>query len=349
MKKDLADKEYNTFLLDIKDRIRQAQYSALKAVNSELILLYWSIGEMIVAKQESAGWGKSVVENLARDLQNEFLGMKGFSVQNLWYMRQFYIKYRDNVKLQPLVGEISWTKNLVILSKCKNDLEREFYIRMTCKLGWTKDVLINNIENRSYEKYLMNQTNFDSTIPNKYQAQAKLAVKDEYTFDFLELSEQHSESDLEKALVNRIRKFLSEMGGDFCFIGNQYRLEIDGEEYFIDLLLYHRKLNCLIAIELKIGKFKPEYAGKMQFYLAALNDTVRTKAENSSIGIIICKQKNRTTVEYALQQIKQPIGVSTYKITPSLPENISRYLPSEKDIAKSIERLGSGPMEEDQQ
>ncbi|MBI2137408.1 DUF1016 domain-containing protein, partial [Candidatus Woesearchaeota archaeon] len=265
-----SNRGYADFLIQVKERIRKAQYDALKAVNKELISLYWDIGSMIVDKQEEFGWGKSIVENLAKDLQKEYPGIKGFSVQNIWYMRQFYVHYKDNAKLQPLVGEISWVKNIMILGKCKDDSEREFYIRMTRKFGWTKDVLINQIENKSYEKHLLNQNNFDKTLPEKYKIQAKLAVKDEYTFDFLELGEEHSEKELEKALAEKIKHFLTEMGGYFCFIGSQHRIEIEDEEFFIDLLLYHRKLKSLIAIELKIGDFKPEYAGKMQFYLSAL-------------------------------------------------------------------------------
>jgi predicted nuclease of restriction endonuclease-like (RecB) superfamily len=215
------------------------------------------------------------VENLAKDLQNEFPGIQGFSVGNLWRMRAFYLQYQSNEKLAPLVREISWSKNIVILEKCKDDSEREFYIRMTKKFGWTKNVLINQIENKAYEQYILNQTNFDKALPEKYSYQAKLAVKDEYTFDFLELGEEHSEKELEFALINKIRHFLTEMGGYFCFIANQYRIEIDDNEFFIDLLLYHRKLKCLVAIELKIGDFLPEYAGKMQFYLSALDDKVK--------------------------------------------------------------------------
>jgi len=200
-----------------------------------------------------------------------------------------------------MVGEISWTKNLVIMSKCKDNLQREFYIRMTRKFGWTKNVLIHQIENQSYEKTLLGQTNFDQTVPDDIRRQAKLAVKDEYTFDFLELGEDHLERELEKAILLKLEKFLLEMGGMFAFIGSQHRLEVDDEEYFIDLLLYHRALKCLVAVELKTGKFLPEYVGKMQFYLALLDDTVRMPDENPSIGIILCKTKNQTIVEYALR------------------------------------------------
>ena len=331
--------EYSSFLIDIKHRIADAQYSALKTVNKELINLYWDIGKKIVEKQEEFGWGKSIVENLSKDLNNSFPGLKGFSTQNLWYMRQFYLIYRNNSKLQPLVGEISWAKNLIILSKCKDDLEKEFYLKMVKKFGWTKDVLINQIENKSYEKYLINQTNFDKTLPEEYKEQAKLAVKDEYIFDFLEIGEQHSEKNFEYALITKVRNFLSEMGANFCFVGSQYKIEVDGEEYFLDLLLYHRKLRALIALELKIGKFKPEYAGKMQFYLSALDERVKIEEENSSIGIIICKEKSRTTVDYALRDTNKPIGVATYKITSALPKNLIKYFPSKKDIENKLEIL----------
>ena len=331
--------EYYLFFNEIKQRIKTAQYDALKAVNKELIAMYWDIGEKISEKQSKLGWGKSVVENLADDLQKEFPGMQGFSVQNIWYMRQFYQEYSKNPKLQPLVGEISWTKHIVILGRCKDDLEREFYIRMTRRMGWTKNVLIHQIENNTYEKTLVNQTNFKKTLPEKIQKQAKLAVKDEYTFDFLELAEEHSERELEQAILSRINKFLIEMGGAFTFVGSQFRMEIDGKEYFIDILLYHRHLKSLIAVELKIGEFKPEYAGKMQFYLSALDSMVKIKGENPSIGIIMCKDKKRTTVEYALRDTKKPIGVSAYKIIGNLPANLRNELPSPEKIAELINEI----------
>lgn len=244
--------------------------------------------------------------------------------------------YKDNKKLAPLVQEIGWSKNIIIMEKCNDNLEREFYIKMTKKFGWTKNVLIHQIENQSYEKYLLNQTNFDKALPEKYKHQAKLAVKDEYTFDFLELGDEHCERELEIEILNNIRKFLIEMGGYFAFIGNQYRIEVEGEEFFLDLLLYHRKLQCLVAVELKIGKFKPAYAGQMQFYLSALNDKVKLEEENPSIGIIICKSKVRTVVEYALKDVSKPIGVSTYKISKELPKEIKKYLPSPKEIEKRL-------------
>ena len=331
--------EYPRLLTEIKERIRSAQYEALKAVNRELVGLYWDIGRMIVERQELGGWGKSVVERLSADLRREFPGVSGFSVQNLWYMRQFYSEYHGDERLQPLVGEIAWTHNLVVMSKCKDPLEREFYIRMTRKFGWSKNVLVHQIDNRSYEKSLLGQTNFDRALTPELRAQAKLAVKDEYAFDFLELGEEHSERELERALIARIEDFLRAMGGMFAFMGSQYRLEVDGDEYFIDLLLFHRRLKALVAVELKIGKFVPEFVGKMQFYLTALDRQVCQEGENPSIGIILCKEKNRTVVEYALHDAGKPIGVATYEITRTLPKALEGQLPSPEDIARLLEDL----------
>ncbi len=329
-------KEFTSFVNEIKNKILSSQYEALKKVNKELIDLYWSIGKNIVEKQQQHNWGKSVVKNLSLELQKEFVGIKGFSERNLWNMRTFYIEYKENKKLQTLSAQIGWSHNVLIFQKCKDDLQREFYIKSVIKLGWTYRVLDNQIDNQTYEKYLLNQTNFDNTLPKKYKHQAKFAVKDEYNYDFLELSDNHNEYELEIGLINKIREFLTQMGTDFTFVANQYRLEVGDEEYFIDLLLYHRRLKSLIAIELKIGSFKPEYAGKMSFYLSVLNDKVKLEDENASIGIIICKEKNRTVVEYALKETNQPIGVATYKTTKTLPKNFKEYLPTTKEIEENL-------------
>lgn len=323
--------------MEIKQRIRSAQYEALKAVNREMINLYWDIGQIIVTQQQGASWGKSVVEQLAKDLQAEFPGISGFSAANLWRMRLFYESYVNNEKLAPMVREIGWSHNLVIVEKCKDDLEREFYIRMTRKFGWTKNVLIHQIENQTYEKTLLNQTNFDKTVPAEIRNQLKLAVKDEYTFDFLELADEHSERQLEQAILARVEPFLQEMGGRFTFVGSQYRLEVGDKEFFIDLLLYHRQLKCLVAIELKTGEFLPEYVGKMQFYLAALDDLSRFPDENLSIGIILCKSKDKTIVEYALRESNKPIGIATYKLFSTLPQELKNQLPAPEQVAKLLE------------
>lgn len=337
----VTDTTYKSFVQTIKTMVSQAQYEALKKVNKELIDLYRNIGQAINEKQAELGWGKSVVEQLAKDLQAELPGVKGFSARNLWNMRNFHLEYKENPFLQTMSAEISWSKNVLIMTKCKDPKEQEFYMKMTQKFGWTYNLLTNQVEAGIYNKYLSNQTNFDSTIPEKIQSQAKLAVKDEYTFDFLELTVEHSERELELGLLKNIRKFLLELGGDFCFIANQHRLEVAGEEFFIDLLLYHRRLRALIAIELKTGKFLPEYAGKMSFYLTALNEKMKYEDENPAIGIIICKSKNRTIVEYALKNNNQPIGVGTYTIQDQLPSELQKYLPSQAELISSIEDFES--------
>ncbi|MDO8474729.1 MAG: PDDEXK nuclease domain-containing protein [Candidatus Rokubacteria bacterium] len=328
---------YGALLGEIKERIHRAQYAALRAVNKELVVLYWDIGQTIVRRQKGRSWGKTVVERLAGDLQAAFPGIGGFSASNLWRMKAFYETYASSGKLAPLVREISWSHNLVIIEQCADPLEREFYIRMTKKFGWTKNVLIHQVENQSYEKTLLGQTNFDRAVTPAIRAQAKLAVRDEYTFDFLELGDEHSERELERALIARIEHFLRAMGGMFAFVGSQFRLEVDGEEFFIDLLLFHRRLKSLVAIELKIGKFQPEFVGKMQFYLTALDRQVREADENPSIGIILCKEKNRTVVEYALYDARKPIGVATYRLVKRLPRELKGMLPSPEEIAKLLE------------
>ncbi len=261
---------YRSLLGEIKARIRSAQLAALRSVNRELIELYWDIGRLIVQRQEGETWGRRIVENLAADLRLEFPGVSGFSAANLWRIKNFYEEYRHDQKLAPLVREISWSKNLVIFERCKKSAEREFYIRRVAQFGWTKNVLIHQIENQTYRKTLLNQTNFEAALPEELRNQAKLAVKDEYTFDFLELGDEHTERQLEQAILAKLEPFLLEMGGMFSFIGSQYRVEVSGREYFIDLLLFHRRLRALVAVELKIGEFQPEYVGKMRFYLAGV-------------------------------------------------------------------------------
>lgn len=327
---------YEPLVNDIKGLIHKKQYQVLRAINAETINLYWEIGEEIYRQQEVNGWGKSIVQILSKELQKEFPGAKGYSAANLWRMRNFYLTYRDSEKLAPLVREISWSNNIIIMEKCKNDLQKEFYIQMAKQYGWTKRILTNFIEARTYEKYLLNQTNFDFTLPEERRTQAKLAVKDEYSFDFAELSAEYSEHELEMQLVNNIRAFLIEMGGDYAFIGNQYHLSIGNKDLYIDLLLFHRRLRSLIAIDLKIGEFEAEYAGKMQLYLTVLDEQIKLPDENSSIGIIICKSKDKTYVEYALKQSNAPIGVATYRLSDSLPEDMKKMLPEPEEIVRRL-------------
>lgn len=343
MNKDsLIPSDYGALLAAVKERVRSAQYSALKAVNTELVRLYWDIGRLIVERQRDAKHGLAIAEQLATDLRSEFPGVAGFSRRNIFYMREFFLNYRDEAKVQPLVAQIAWSHNLVIFQKCKGALEREFYLRMARKFGWSKSVLLHQIENQSYEKSMLGQTNFDRALTPKLRAQAKLAVKDEYTFDFLELADKHDERELERALIAKIEGFLRAMGGMFAFMGSQFRLEVEGNEYFIDLLLFHRRLRCLVAIELKIGAFKPEFVGKIQFYLTALDRQLRQRDENPSIGIILCKDKKRTVVEYAIHDARKPIGVATYQIRKTLPKSLAGQLPSPEKIAALMESFDQG-------
>jgi predicted nuclease of restriction endonuclease-like (RecB) superfamily len=331
--------DYHDFVKEIKEKIYNSQIKAMQAVNRELLALYTEIGRSIVEKQEQLGWGKSIIENLAKDLQDEFPGMRGFSSRNLWLIRSFYIEYKDSIKLQPLVAEISWSHNVILIEKCKDLLEREFYMILIKRYGWSKSILIHQIESGAYEKYLLNQTNFDKSLQEKYRHQAKLAVKDSYNFEFLDLSKEYDERELELGLINNIRGFLLEMGGDFSFMGNQFKLDVEGEEFFIDLLLYHRRLRSLVAIELKTTRFIPEYAGKMQFYLSVLDDKIRQEGENPSIGIIICKTKKRTVVEYALRNTGSPMGIAEYSLSKTLPNKLKGLLPSTDEIIESLSRL----------
>jgi len=329
------------FIASIKEKIRLAQYEALKEVNIQLIKLYWEVGKDISERQKES-WGESIVTVLSKELQKEFPGISGFSERNLWLMAQFYNEYHEVEFLQPLVAEISWTKHIAIMGKCKDNQERRFYIMSTKKFGWSKNVLIHQIENKTYEKYLLGQTSFDLALPVNIKNQAVLAVKDEYTFDFLDLADEHTERQLELALVNNVRSFLFEMGSQFTFIGNQYKLQVGKKEYFIDLLLYHRELKCLVAVELKIGEFLPEYKGKMEFYLSLLNDKVKLPHENDAIGIIICKEKDRIIVEYSLKTSSMPIGVSTYTTTARLPKDYKKLLPDGKAISQKLDSFFKG-------
>lgn len=328
------------FIHEVKNQIKSAQYRALQKVNIEQIQLYWNIGKTILERQQQYGWGKGIVEILAAELQKEFIGINGFSARNLWYMRNLYEQYYcSTLILQPLVAEIPWTHNILILEKCKNEHERFYYINMTKKFQWSKTLLINAIDNNHYENTLLSQTNFSETLEIQIAKNADLIIKDEYTFDFLNLSEPYSESQLEQAILSNIRIFLIELGGDFSFIGNQFPIKYDDKIFEIDLLLFHRELQCLVAIDLKIDEFKPEMAGKMNFYLSTLNKLVKKKHENPSIGIIICKSKNRTTVEFALQDISKPIGIATYTLNKELPKNLKAFFPSNQEFVDKIESI----------
>lgn len=320
----------------LKERIRAAQLDALRSVNRGQISLYTDIGRMIVERQQGNSWGKGIVDNLADDLRKEFPGANGFSAANLWRMKNFYEAYSGDEKLAQLVREIGWSHNISILEKCKSEQEREFYIRSCRKHGWSRSVLVHQIENQAFQRTMSSQTNFGVALDPAVSVHAQLAVKDEYTFAFLDLEDAHSERELERALTGRVEAFLQEMGNMFTFVGSQYKIQVGEREFFIDLLLYHRPLKALVALELKIGDFEPEYIGKMQFYLSVLDDTVRLPEEQPSIGIILCKSKDRLIVEYALKDATLPIGVSSYSVTPNVPIRLQGQLPSADQIASLL-------------
>lgn len=331
-----AENIYAELLSEIKQRVRKAQSAALRAVNTELIGLYWDIGRLIVERQQGESWGKSVVARLAHDLQAERPGVGGFSARNLWYMREFYTQYHGNPKLQPLVAEISWSHNLVILERCTTDLEREFYLKMTRRFGWSKRTLQAKIEAQTFRRTFASQANFEEVLNTPASTEIRLTLKDEYTFDFLDLADEHTERELETAILANVGPFLREMGGVFAFVGSQYPLEVGGQQYFIDLLLYNRALRALVPIELKRGQFLPEYVGKMQFYLAALDDLVRKPDEHASIGIILCKSRNKVVVEYALRESKRPIGVAGYHTVSELPRELESHFPSPDQLERLL-------------
>ncbi|NRT18377.1 putative nuclease of restriction endonuclease-like (RecB) superfamily [Hymenobacter sp. 9A] len=254
-------------------------------------------------------------------------------------MRSFFLEYRADEFLAPLVREISWTHNVLIFEKCKTSAERLYYLTQTRNNSWTKAVLEQQIRARAYDNTVLAQQNFAATLPPAQLPAATLALRDEYTFGFLALAPEHSEHELEQALLGNVRRFLIEMGGDFTFIGNQYRLELEGQEYFIDLLLFHRELQCLVAVELKVTEFRPEYAGKVNFYLSLLNETVRKPHEQPSIGIIICQSKQRTVVEFALRDVQKPIGVATYSLTDTLPAELRPFFPSNEELVLRLDAV----------
>jgi predicted nuclease of restriction endonuclease-like (RecB) superfamily len=251
--------EYEMLLGALKERIRSAQLDALRSVNREQISLYTDIGRMIVERQQGDSWGKGIVDNLADDLRKEFPGANGFSAANLWRMKNFYEAYGGDEQLAQLVREIGWSHNISILEKCKSEQEREFYIRSCRKHGWSRSVLVHQIENQAFQRTMSSQTNFGAALDPAVSLHAQLAVKDEYTFAFLDLEDAHSERELERALTGRVEAFLQEMGNMFTFVGSQYKIQVGEREFFIDLLLYHRRLQALVALELKIGEFEPEY------------------------------------------------------------------------------------------
>jgi predicted nuclease of restriction endonuclease-like (RecB) superfamily len=336
--------EYATLLEELKKDIQASRIRAVLAANREQIGLYWRIGKRIVQKQDKLGWGKSVVEQLSIDLKKEFPGALGFSTQNLWYMRQFYLEYQKNANLQRLIGEIPWGQNIEIFSKASSEQEREYYLRATAEMGWTRNVLLNQIKANAYARQTSGKLhNFKKALPAHHAEQAEKAIKDVYMLDFLDITEPVHERELERRMVIRIRDLLMELGLGFTFIGSQYKISSPGKEYYIDLLFFNRKINCLVAVELKSGPFEAEYVAKMGLYLSLLNEKVREKHENHPIGLILCAERDHVEVEYALQNTRKPMGVSEYQLTKSIPPALRKYLPDAEELSARIkEEIGKG-------
>lgn len=330
---------YQGFLAQATARIRQARTRAAQSVNKEAVSLYWWFGENIVQHQEQHVWGKSVVEHLSHDLKITFPDAKfGFSARNLWDMRRFYLAYKDYPKLRQLVAEIPWGQNLVILNKVKQEDERLYYLSAIKDQAWTRDILAAQINSNAYGRHCLSnkQHNFNTTLPQQLADQADQSMKDVYMFDMLGIAEPVIETEIERRMVEKIKDVILELGCGFSFIANQYRIVTPDSEYFIDLLFYNRKLQSLVALELKRTRFKPEHAGKMNFYLNLLDEFVKEPHENPSIGIILCGDHSRFDVEYALRGMDKPIGVAGYQLTKDVPERLKDALP---DVAQLEEKI----------
>ena len=330
----LENTKYATLLQSLKTEISTARIRAHLSVNKEMISLYWRIGNQILERQKQEGWGAKVIENISKDLRKEFPEMKGLSYQNISYMRQFSIEYTKATILQQAIGEIPWGHNITIFFKLKNNDQRIWYAEKTIENGWSRNVLSLQIQSNLYERDGRSINNFKSTLPSPQSDLAASIIKDPYNLEFLNIQGKFLESELEKKLIDNIRDFLLELGQGFAFIGNQYHIELEGEDYYLDMLLYHVKLKCYVVIELKTGKFKPEYAGKLNFYLNLMDRRVKDESDNPTIGIILCEEKRGITVEYAIEGINKPMGVSQFKLTESLPSDLAKYLPTPEDLTK---------------
>jgi predicted nuclease of restriction endonuclease-like (RecB) superfamily len=338
--------DYPRMLESIRERIAKSRVQAYRAANRELMSLYLFIGGEIAKRQNSEGWGKSVVERLSRDMQRMYPEMTGFSARNLWDMLKFYEEYGADAKLRQLVAEIPWGQNLLIMAKTKEPAQREYYLRATAEMGWSRNVLLHQIKSDAFGRHVTagKQHNFEKALPVHLAEQADKAMKDVYMLDFLGVTKPLLERELEQRMVTRIRDVMLEFGRGFAFIGNQYRVSSGKKDYFIDLLFFHRGLRCLVAVELKAGSFEPEHAGKMNFYLNLLDDHVRENDENPSIGLILCAERDHVDVEYALRGIDKPLGVAQYDLTKTLPPQLAKMLPDAKDVAREImKELGMKP------
>ncbi|MBS9783403.1 MAG: DUF1016 family protein [Pasteurella sp.] len=338
----VADSEYKNFIVEIKDKIKHSQLKAAISVNYELLHLYWELGELIVKKQQEYKWGEAFLKELSNDLKKEFPDMKGFSEQNLRSIRYWFSFYSEYLiglqavseleKVKNLVKSIPWGHNQRIMYKCQTVSEALFYVQKTIDNGWSRAVLEHQIESNLYVRNGKAITNFDNRLPEVQSDLAKQTLKDPYNFDFLTLSEHHNEKELENALTSQITEFLLELGAGFSYIGKQVHLKVGESDFYIDLLFYHVKLHCYVVVELKTEKFKPEFAGKLNFYITAVNKQLKTDYDNETIGILICKDKDNIVAEYSLNRIDQPIGVAEYEISEYLENKLKSSLPKIEDI-----------------
>jgi predicted nuclease of restriction endonuclease-like (RecB) superfamily len=333
--------DYAAWLAELKTRIHTAQQRATLAVNRELVLLYWQIGRDILDRQGREGWGAKVIERLAQDLRNAFPDMKGFSRANLMYMRAFAEAWPDAEIVQQAVGQLPWGHNLVLLTKLKTPEQRLAYARRAIEHGWSRNVLNIHIERRLLEREGKAITNFDARLPKPHSDLAHESLKDPYLFDFLGVGDEADERAIEDAIVHHITRFLLELGAGFAFVGQQVHIEVGGDDFFIDLLFYHLKLRCYVVIELKAGAFKPEHAGQLSFYLSAVDAQMKAAQDGPTIGLLLCKSKNKVVAEYALRDSSKPIGVAEYQLIEALPADLQTSLPS---IA-AIERALAGDVE----
>jgi predicted nuclease of restriction endonuclease-like (RecB) superfamily len=336
---------YNAFLKDLKERIRSAQIKAALAVNRELVLLYWTIGRDILAQQQRHGWGAKVIDRLATDLHHAFPKTQGFSPRNLKYMRAFAAAWPEESIVQQLVAQIPWGHNVRLLDAVKDPAEREWYIRKTIEHGWSRPILEFQIESDLYRRQGKAVTNFTRTLPPLQSDLAGQILKDPYHFDFLTLGDDAHEREVQKGLLAHIRQFLLELGAGFAFVGESVHLEIGGQDFYIDLLFYHLKLRAFLVIDLKVRPFEPEFAGKMNFYLSAVDDLLRHPDDQPSIGLILCKAGNQAVAEYALRDIAKPVGISSYvtRLVESLPADLQGSLPTVAELEAELQAAPETP------
>ncbi len=327
---------YERFITDIKQRIRTAQIKAVLAANAELVLHYWDIGRDILASQRQEGWGAKVIDRLAADLQQEFPTLSGYTVRNLKYMRAFAAAWPDRAIVHQLGAQIPWKHNCALLDRVKDATTREYYIRKTIEHGWSRSVLIHQLDTELHKRAGKAPTNFALTLPPPQSDLAREMIKDPFIFKPAPLDESAHERALEQALLTRLKDFLIELGSGFAFVGNQYRMEVDGDEFFLDLLFYHTRLHCYVVIDLKVVDFQPEFVGKMNFYQTAVDKQVKTDADGPTIGIILCRGKNKTVVEYTLHQARKPVAVAEYRL---LPPKLKAQLPDASRLKQIVAQV----------